>query len=68
MAMTRPLRAVTSWMLLRVFSYLRTEAGSAGSLVAMTTTGKEGFVDKRVGAVLHLAGGVVFGVDVTNLF
>jgi hypothetical protein len=55
-------------MLLRVFSYLRTEAGSAGSLVAMTTTGKEGFVDKRVGAVLHLAGGVVFGVDVTNLF
>src|SRR5580658_1456140 len=28
----------------------------------------EGFVDERVGAVLHLAGGVAFGVDVTDLF
>ncbi len=39
MAMTRPLRAVTSWMLERVFSYLRTELGSLGSCVAMHTTG-----------------------------
>jgi len=38
MAMTRPERAVTSWMLLRVFSYLRTELGR-WILVAMQTTG-----------------------------
>ena len=43
MAMTRPERAVTSWMLLRVFSYLRTELGSLGSWVAMQTTGRLGF-------------------------
>ena len=53
MAMTRPERAVTSWMLERVFSYLRTEEGSSGSLVAMTTTGglvDEGAVDVVGGA------------------
>ena len=38
MAMTRPERAVTSWMLLKVFSYFRTLEGSLGSLVAMQTT------------------------------
>jgi hypothetical protein len=32
MAMTRPERAVTSWMLERVFSYLRTLVGSEGSV------------------------------------
>ena len=62
MAMTRPERAVTSWMLLRVFSYLRTELGS-GVLRGDADYG-EGFVDEGVGAVLHLAGRVAFGVDV----
>jgi hypothetical protein len=40
MAVTRPERAVTSWMLERSFSYLRAELGSAGSWVAMETTGR----------------------------
>jgi hypothetical protein len=66
MAMTRPERAVTSWMLERVFSYLRTGGVGFGSLVAMHDDG-EGFVDEGVGAVLHLAGGVAFGVDVGDL-
>ena len=66
MAMTRPERAVTSWMLERVFSYLRTEPGSVGVLGGDADDG-EGFVDEGVGAVLHLAGGVAFGVDVGDL-
>ena len=66
MAMTRPLRAVTSWMLLRVFSYLRTRGGVGGVLGGDADDG-EGFVDEGVGAVLHLAGGVAFGVDVGDL-
>ena len=40
--------------------------GSSGSFVAMQTTG-QGLVDEGVGAVLHLAGGVAFGVDVGDL-
>ncbi len=66
MAMTRPLRAVTSCILLRVFSYLRTLAGSLGSLVADADDG-QGLVDEGVGSVLHLACGVAFGVDVGDL-
>ena len=42
------------------------ESGSSGSLVAMHDDG-EGLVDEGVGAVLHLAGGVAFGVDVGDL-
>ena len=38
-----------------------------GSWVAMQTHG-EGFVDEGVGAVLHFAGGVAFGVDVGDFF
>ena len=66
MAMTRPERAVTSWMLERVFSYLRTLAGSDGVLGGDADDG-EGLVNEGVGAVLHLAGGVAFGVDVGDL-
>ena len=50
-------------MLLRVFSYLRTELGSCGVFGGDADYG-EGFVDEGVGAVLHFAGGVAFGVDV----
>ena len=64
MAMTHPLRAVTSWMLERVFSYLRTEAGSAGSFGGDDDDPGRVSVNKSVGAVLHLAGWVAFGVDV----
>jgi hypothetical protein len=66
MAMTRPERAVTSWMFERVFSYLRTLVGSVGSFGGDADDG-EGLVDEGVGAVLHLAGGVAFGVDVGDL-
>ena len=64
--MTRPERAVTSWMLREVFSYLRTLDGVGGVLGGDADYG-EGFVDEGVGAVLHLAGGVAFGVDVGDL-
>ncbi len=67
MAMTRPERAVTSWMLERVFSYLRTRGGVCGVFGGDADDG-EGFVDEGVGAVLHFAGGVAFGVDVADLF
>jgi hypothetical protein len=67
MAMTRPLLAVTSWMLVRVFSYLRTERGVVGVLRGDADYG-EGSVDEGVGAMLHLAGGVAFGVDVGDFF
>ena len=43
------------------------DSGSDSSRVARTTTGKI-FVDERVGAVLHFAGGIAFGVDVGNFF
>ena len=41
------------------------ESGSFSSRVASTTTGKI-FVDQRVGAVLHFAGGIALGVNVGN--
>jgi hypothetical protein len=55
MAMTRPEREVTYWMLERVLSYLRAELGSAGSLVAMQTTGTVSSM-----RVLGCAGGAGF--------
>src|ERR1700739_3876382 len=68
MAMTRPERAGTSWMLERVFSYLGAPA-AAGVGAGLRGDGDDGedFVDEGVGAVFHLAGGVAFGVDVGDL-
>ena len=67
MAMTRPLRAVTSWMLLRGFFVLEDAGGVVGVFGGDADYG-EGLVDEGVGAVLHLAGGVAFGVDVGDFF
>ena len=66
MAITRPERAVTSWMFERVFSYFRTDDASEGSLRGDADAG-QGLVDEGVGAVLHLACRVAFGVDVGDL-
>ena len=46
---------------------LEDRAGVVGVLGGDADYG-EGFVDEGVGAVLHLAGGVAFGVDVGDLF
>jgi len=45
---------------------LEDRAGVVGVLGGDADAG-EGFVDEGVGAVLHLAGGVAFGVDVGDL-
>ena len=58
-AMSLAPRALTSSTLESVFSKTRDS-------VAMATTGIV-FVDQRDGAVLQLAGGVAFGVDVGDL-
>ena len=66
MAMTRPERAVTSWML-REGLFVLEDAGGVGGVLGGDADDGEGFVDEGVGAVLHLAGGVAFGVDVGDL-
>ena len=48
------------------FFVLEDAAGVVGVLGGDADYG-EGFVDEGVGAVLHLAGGVAFGVDVGDL-
>ena len=43
------------------------DAGGVGGVLGGDADDGEGFVDEGVGAVLHLAGGVAFGVDVGDL-
>ena len=65
MAMTRP-RAGGDFLDVGEGLFVLEDGVGVGGVLGGEDDDGEGFVDERVGAVLHLAGGVAFGVDVGN--